>query len=92
MAKATNNTTTQPVQGETLYTLGKPPRGLRDNTKNGKGGTAGTYAACAAALGDAPLTLAALRKVCVANGDPGFAAYAVRNQWFAPVQADAPKA
>lgn len=75
-----------------LYTLGKAPRnGLNANTKHGAGGTAGTYAAVVAALQAAApaqgLPLAAIQAVCKANGDAGFARYAVRNLWLLPVQA-----
>lgn len=73
-----------------LYGLGKLPRnGLNDGTKHGQGGTAGTYAAVCAALQAAQggLAMPALQAVCKANGDPGFARYAVRNHWLLPVTA-----
>jgi len=79
--------TPQPV---VLYGLGKLPRnGLNTVTKHGQGGTAGTYAAIVAALQGAPngLSITAIQAVCKANGDPGFAKYAVRNHWLQPVQA-----
>lgn len=71
------------------YGLGKLPRnGLNQGTKHGTGGTAGTYAAVCAALAAAngALALPAIQAVCKANGDPGFARYAVRNHWLLPVQ------
>ena len=73
-----------------LYGVGKLPRnGLNQGTKHGQGGTAGTYAAVCAALqaGGGSLALSAIQAVCKANGDPGFARYAVRNHWLLPVQA-----
>lgn len=75
-----------------LYTLGKSPRnGLNANTKHGSGGTAGTYAAVVEALKAAApaegLPLATIQAVCKANGDAGFARYAVRNLWLMPVEA-----
>ena len=67
----------QATQAVQLYTcstryVGKP------DTKHGKGGTAGTFAALVAAAqaNGGTLTMAQARAVCVANGDPGFAAYA----------------
>lgn len=72
----------------TKYGIGKLPRnGLHDGTKHGQGGTAGTYAAVVAALkvADGGMDLAAVKAVCVANGDPGFARYAVRNHWLLPI-------
>jgi hypothetical protein len=72
----------------TLYTLGKLPRnGLNEGTKHGQGGTAGTYLAVCAALKDGPLDIAAIQAVCAAQGDKGFARYAVRNHWLLPVEA-----
>lgn len=72
-----------------LYGLGKLPRnGLNEGTKHGQGGTAGTYAAVVAALqaaGPQGITLAEVQAVCKANGDPGFARYAVRNHWLLPM-------
>lgn len=72
----------------TLYGVGKLPRnGLHQATKNGNGGTAGTYAAVVAALQAASppaLPIAAIQAVCKANNDAGFAKYAVRNHWLLP--------
>jgi len=70
-----------------LYELGKLPRsGLNEGTKHGNGGTSGTYKAVCAALADGPKTIAELTAVTAANGDKGFARYAVRNHWLLPVQ------
>lgn len=71
-----------------VYGVGKLPRnGLNQGTKHGNGGTAGTYAAVCAALqaGGGGLSMVAIQAVCKANGDPGFARYAVRNHWLLPV-------
>lgn len=74
-----------------LYSIGKLPRnGLNDGTKHGQGGTAGTYKAVCAALQAAnppALAMPAIQAVCKANGDPGFARYAVRNHWLLPYTA-----
>ena len=73
----------------TLYSVGKLPRnGLNQGTKHGQGGTAGTYAAVCAALQGAggSMALPEIQAVCKANGDPGFARYAVRNHWLLPVE------
>lgn len=85
---ATQLAVVEAVQATTKYGIGKLPRnGLHDGTKHGQGGTAGTYAAVVAALkvADGGMDLAAVKAVCVANGDPGFARYAVRNHWLLPV-------
>lgn len=72
----------------TMYQLGKKPRsGLNEGTKHGSGGTAGTYLAVCAALADGPKDISAIAAVCKANGDAGFARYAVRNHWLLPVEA-----
>lgn len=69
------------------YSIGKLPRnGLNEGTKHGEGGTAGTYKAVCAALQGGPLGLDAIRAVCKAQGDAGFARYAVRNHWLLPVE------
>lgn len=72
-----------------LYGLGKLPRnGLNEGTKHGAGGTAGTYLAiCAALKANGPMDLAAIKAVTTAQGDAGFARYAVRNHWLLPVAA-----
>lgn len=71
------------------YTFGKVPRsGLNQGTKHGQGGTAGTYQAVATALKAGPLTLTELKAITAANGDAGFARYAVRMQWVVPVTAE----
>lgn len=78
-------TSTEKVQ---MFVLGKLPRnGLKENTKHGLGGTAGTYVQVVAALkaaGPSGCTMAQLQSVCKANNDPGFARYAVRNHWVLP--------
>ena len=87
---ATAPTVAPAVAAPVQYSIGKLPRnGLNQGTKHGSGGTAGTYAAVCAALQAAPgnaLPIGALQAVCKANGDPGFARYAVRNHWLLPVQ------
>lgn len=73
-----------------LYNLGKKPRnGLNEGTKHGTGGTAGTYAAVCVALADGPKTISEIASICKANGDAGFARYAVRNHWLLPVEVKA---
>lgn len=80
--------TTAPVVQ--TYSFGKIPRsGLNTGTKHGTGGTAGTYAAIAAALKDGPKTMAEIQAICVDQGDKGFARYAARMLWIAPVVATA---
>lgn len=90
VAAVTAPVVTQPTQQVVLYGIGKLPRnGLHPQTKHGSGGTAGTYAAVCAALQAAPngaLSIAAIQAVTKANGDPGFARYAVRMHWLLPVQ------
>jgi hypothetical protein len=84
---------TQPVvpQATVLYTFGKVPRnGLNSGTKYGAngGGTASTWAAVSAALKAAnnqALPMPTIKAITTANGDKGFAAYAVRMHWLAPV-------
>lgn len=79
-------TVVAPQAAVTLYTTGKVPRsGLNQGTKHGQGGTAGTYAAVAALLAQGPQTLQAIKACTTANGDPGFARYAVRMLWVVPV-------
>lgn len=84
---ATPATVAPAVQTPVMYVVGKLPRnGLNATTKHGQGGTAGTYAAVVAALqaNQGALALPAIQAVCKANGDPGFARYAVRNHWLLP--------
>jgi hypothetical protein len=87
---AGNVTSPANVNSPVIYGLGKLPRnGLNQGTKHGNGGTAGTYVLVCKALAAAPagLSIAAIQAVCKANNDPGFARYAVRNQWLQPVKA-----
>lgn len=81
-------TTTQPAQPLVLV-LGKPPRiAGHTATKHGQGGTAGTWAAIAQhmASNGGTVTFTALQAICTANGDPGFARYAMgkQRQWLVP--------
>jgi flavin reductase (DIM6/NTAB) family NADH-FMN oxidoreductase RutF len=86
MAKAKGNAAqaaTATVQAATvqaapqLLTLGKPYN-PKANTKNGAGGCAGTWAAVVAHLNaHGPSTLAALKAVAAANGDPPFIGYCI---------------
>jgi len=81
-------TTQTDVAKVELFTIGKLPRnGLNEGTKHGDGGTAGTYKAVCEALKAGPLGIDAIRAICKANNDPGFARYAVRNHWLLPVEA-----
>ena len=71
--------------------VGKPPRiAGHTATKNGKGGTAGTWEAIVAhmAKNAGTITQADLKKVCDENGDSGFARYAQGRQrlWLVPVE------
>lgn len=69
-----------------LLTLGKPYN-PKPNTKNGVGGCAGTWAAVVAHLNaNGPSTYAAIKAVCVANGDPGFAGYCVGQGRLVPAK------
>lgn len=97
MAKHTNKApapatpapaTTQAAPVVTLV-LGKPPRiAGHTATKHGQGGTAGTWGAIAAhmAANNGTVTFTALQVICNANGDPGFARYAMgkQRQWLVP--------
>jgi hypothetical protein len=69
------------------YVLGKQPNIANNkDTKNGKGGTAGTWALIAAhmAANSGSITLPALQAICTDNGDKQFARYARKNKWLVP--------
>ena len=69
-----------------LLTLGKPYN-PKANTKNGQGGCAGTWAAVVAHLNaHGPSTLATLKAIAVANGDPPFIGYCMGQGRLVPVQ------
>ena len=70
----------------------KPPRiAGHTSTKNGKGGTAGTWALIAAhmAANGGTITFNALQAICADNGDKHFARYALgkQRQWLVPAPA-----
>ena len=71
-----------------VYKAGKAPRiAGHTATKNGNGGTAGTWALIAAhmAANNGTITAPALQAICTGNGDAGFAGYATRKQkWLVP--------
>ena len=92
MAKKTVKTDAVVVVAPTptvvLYGLGKLPRnGLKEGTKHGVKGTAGTYKAICAMLADkgGKADMAAIQAVCAEQNDKGFARYAVRNHWLQPI-------
>jgi hypothetical protein len=93
--KAQAPATPAPASAQALVlVVGKPPRiAGHTATKNGQGGTAGTWAAIAAhmAANGNTITLPALKAICTANGDPGFAQYAQgkQRQWLVPQAAQA---
>lgn len=72
-----------------VLVVGKPPRiAGHTATKNGTGGTAGTWAAIAAhmAANNGSITLPTLQAICTAQGDAAFARYAMgkQRQWLVP--------
>jgi hypothetical protein len=70
-----------PTVAPTLYNwVGskRPLTGIKYNT------TAAAAQAIVTAQGGKPITLQAAKAACTAMGNPGFAAYAVRNGWLAP--------
>ena len=82
---------TTPTQAAPVVVLvvGKPPRiAGHTATKNGTGGTAGTWAAIAAhmAANNGTITQTALQGICTAQGDAAFARYAQgkQRQWLVP--------
>ena len=84
--QATPATQAAPV---VVLVVGKPPRiAGHTATKNGTGGTAGTWAAIAAhmAANNGTITQAALQGICTAQGDAAFARYAQGKQrmWLVP--------
>lgn len=87
MGKAKKGDAVQQV-AQPLLVVG--PRGAKytgkDGTKHGAGGTHGTWAAVQAAVAanGGTITYDALRALCAAQGDKGYAAYAVRNMWLVP--------
>lgn len=71
--------------------VGKPPRiAGHTATKNGKGGTAGTWEAITVHMGKngGTITQADLKRICDEQGDSGFARYAQGRQrlWLVPVE------
>lgn len=78
-----------PQAAPVVLVVGKAPRiAGHTATKHGKGGTAGTWQAIAdhMAKNDGTITLTDLQAVCAANGDAGFARYAMGKQrlWLVP--------
>lgn len=83
-----------PAAKPVMYKVGKQPRiAGHTATKNGKGGTAGTWDAIAAhmAANKGQISLADLQKICTEQGDSGFARYALGKQrlWLVPVTEEA---
>lgn len=73
-----------------MLKVGKAPRiAGHTATKNGKGGTAGTWDAIKAHMdkNGGTISQADLSKICTENGDTGFARYAQgrQRQWLVPV-------
>lgn len=92
MTKATkpDSTPAAPASKPVMLKLGKQPRiAGHTATKNGKGGTAGTWDAIAAHMGanKGQIALADLQRICTEQGDTGFARYAMgkQRQWLVPV-------
>lgn len=80
-----------PAASPVMLKLGKAPRiAGHTATKNGKGGTAGTWELIAAhmAKNGGQISQADLTKLCTENGDTGFARYAQgrQRQWLVPVE------
>ncbi len=74
-----------------MLKVGKPPRiAGHTATKNGKGGTAGTWNQISEfmAKNNGQISQADLSKICTENGDTGFARYAQgrQRQWLVPVE------
>lgn len=80
-----------PAAKPVLLKVGKAPRiAGHTATKNGKGGTAGTWDAIKAHMdkNGGTISQADLSKICTENGDTGFARYAQgrQRQWLVPVE------
>ena len=78
-----------PQAAPVVLVVGKPPRiAGHTATKNGIGGTAGTWAAIAdhMAANNGSITLPTLQAICAAQGDAAFARYAMGKQrlWLVP--------
>jgi hypothetical protein len=90
MAKATPKAAPAATSAtSTVLVVGKAPRiAGHTATKNGQGGTAGTWALITAhmAANGNTITPEALQAICAGNGDPGFARYAQGRQrlWLVP--------
>ena len=69
-----------------VLVVGKAPRNAtHTNTKHGQGGTAGTWAAIFAHItSNGSITYTALQALCIAQGDKGYAAYALSHKWLVP--------
>lgn len=72
-----------------VLVIGKAPRiAGHSATKHGAAGTEGTWAAIAAAIvkNGGTITFPALQAICTAQGDQGFARYAMgkQRQWLIP--------
>ena len=94
MAKAITSAAPAVVQGPAvkpvMLKVGKAPRiAGHTATKNGKGGTAGTWEAIAAFMSanNGQISRDDLQRICTENGDSGFAGYAQGKQrrWLVPV-------
>lgn len=75
----------QVQEGDTRY-VPSPKYTGREGTKYGTNGTRSTFALIcdAASSNGGTLTYAQVQAVARANGDPGFAAYAVRRKYLVP--------
>lgn len=78
------------VSKPVMLKVGKPPRiAGHTATKNGKGGTAGTWNQISEHMAkhNGQISQADLTKICSENGDTGFARYAQgrQRQWLVPV-------
>jgi hypothetical protein len=94
MGKAKKVDAVQQETQPTRYVIGA--RGAKYNghegTKKGTDGkgTSGTWTKVrdAVAANEGSIDFAALKAVCAADNDPGFARYALRNNWLVPKSND----
>lgn len=80
-----------PAVKPVMLKVGKAPRiAGHTATKNGKGGTAGTWEAIAAFMSanGGQISQADLQRICTEQGDTGFARYSQGRQrlWLVPVE------
>lgn len=92
-ADASKAPSAAPASKPVMLKVGKPPRiAGHTATKNGKGGTAGTWDAIKAHMDSngGQISRDDLTKICTEQGDSGFARYAQgrQRQWLVPVQED----